>query len=73
MNEHRDLWWKSAGAELAQVLHLDLPGPFLTKRGGAVHPIQISYESWGTLDERRENAILIVHPLTADCHASGGF
>ena len=35
--------------------------------------MQVSYEAWGTLNEARDNAVLIVHPLTADCHVTGEF
>jgi homoserine O-acetyltransferase len=73
MNERRELWWKYPTSDIARVLHLDLPDGFAVKRGGVLPSVQIGYESWGALNERKDNAVLIVHPLTADPHASGGF
>ena len=37
-----------------------LPSPFRMKRGGALHGARMAYETWGTLNERRDNAVLIV-------------
>ncbi|MBM3319612.1 MAG: homoserine O-acetyltransferase [Candidatus Eisenbacteria bacterium] len=73
MDEHRELWWKSPTVELAKVEHLRLPDGFTTARGACIPSIQVSFESWGVLNERKNNAVLIAHPLTADCHATGSF
>ena len=42
----------------------DLPSPFPIKRGGARQGARLAYETWGTLDAQRGNAILIVTGLT---------
>ncbi|GHO43487.1 homoserine O-acetyltransferase MetX [Ktedonospora formicarum] len=39
------------------------------QRGGLLGPIQITYETWGTLNALGTNAILITHALTGDTHA----
>ena len=69
-NEHRDLWLPSPTVQLGRVVHLDLGDGFETVHGGRLEQIQVSYESWGELDAAGENAVLIVHPLASDCHAS---
>lgn len=73
MHDHRDLWWESPTRELGTVVSLDLPEPFTADHGGILESIQVSYESWGTLNAARDNAILVVHPMTSDPHATGEF
>lgn len=50
--------------------YLDLPSPFPMKRGGALHGARIAYETWGTLNAARDNAILILTGLSPDAHAA---
>jgi homoserine O-acetyltransferase len=73
MQEHRDLWWSSPTVELGKVVQPDLTRSFTAVHGGELASIQVSYESWGDLNASRDNAVLIVHPMTADCHATGEF
>jgi homoserine O-acetyltransferase len=51
--------------------YFDLPTPFSMKRGGALHGARVAYETWGTLNAARDNAILIVTGLSPDAHAAG--
>jgi homoserine O-acetyltransferase len=39
--------------------------------GGRVPQVRVAYETWGELDARRGNAVLIEHALTGDAHAAG--
>ena len=48
----------------------DLPSPFAMKRGGALHGARVAYETWGTLNAARDNAILILTGLSPDAHAA---
>lgn len=48
----------------------DLPSPFPMKRGGALEGARVAYETWGTLNAARDNAILIVTGLSPDAHAA---
>jgi len=45
--------------------------PFRLEGGGALDPVTVAYETWGTLDEHRSNAVLVCHALTGDSHATG--
>ena len=39
--------------------------------GGVLPGVTVAYESWGTLDERASNAVLVLHALSGDSHAAG--
>ncbi|MFT7538270.1 MAG: homoserine O-acetyltransferase [Lysobacterales bacterium] len=41
------------------------------KNGAKFGPITIAYETYGTLNADKSNAVLIFHALTGDAHASG--
>ena len=47
-----------------------LPEPFPLYRGGALHGARIAYESWGQLNEARDNAILLFTGLSPSAHAA---
>jgi len=39
--------------------------------GATLGPITLAYETYGRLDERRQNAVLICHALSGDAHVAG--
>lgn len=45
--------------------------PFVLEGGGALREVTVAYETWGRLDERAGNAVLVCHALTGDAHAVG--
>jgi len=47
-----------------------LPSPFAMKRGGVLHGARVAYETWGTLNAARDNAILILTGLSPNAHAA---
>jgi len=47
-----------------------LPDPFALYRGGTLHGARIAYESWGRLNEARDNAILLFTGLSPSAHAA---
>lgn len=46
-------------------------GEFVTERGAWMDNVTIAYESWGTLNQARDNAVLVEHALTGDAHVIG--
>lgn len=47
----------------------EYPHPFLLDHGGILPKFKIAYETWGKLNEKRDNAILIHTGLSASSHA----
>ena len=50
--------------------HVVLPGPLRLDGGGLLSPVEIGYETYGTLNADGSNAILICHVLTGDQHVA---
>ncbi|MBO9057260.1 homoserine O-acetyltransferase [Curtobacterium flaccumfaciens pv. flaccumfaciens] len=40
-------------------------------RGGCLPSVRVAYETWGTLNAARDNAVLVLHALTGDSHVTG--
>jgi homoserine O-acetyltransferase len=49
----------------------DFEGGIPLEYGGRLPEVTIAYETWGELDPDRGNAILVLHALSLDSHASG--
>jgi homoserine O-acetyltransferase/O-succinyltransferase len=47
-----------------------LPDPFPIWRGGQLHGAVVAYETWGKLNEARDNAILLFTGLSPSAHAA---
>lgn len=46
-------------------------GPLKLEAGGRLPAVRMAYETWGTLNEARDNAVLVLHALTGDSHVAG--
>ncbi len=47
------------------------PDELNLQSGRILGPIEVSYETYGTLDAEKSNAILVCHALSGDSHAAG--
>jgi homoserine O-acetyltransferase len=45
-----------------------LPSPFAMKRGGELRGAHVAYETWGTLNAARDNAVLVLTGLSPSAH-----
>jgi homoserine O-acetyltransferase len=52
-----------------------LSGPsgrgFSLEGGGRLPEVTVAYETWGSLNAARDNAVLVLHALTGDSHVAG--
>jgi len=46
-------------------------GDLELESGDCLPGVRMAYETWGELDARRSNAVLVVHALTGDSHVTG--
>jgi len=47
------------------------PDDLVLESGEKLGPITLAYETYGTLDKKKSNAILLLHALSGDAHAAG--
>ena len=60
----------SLGIVETDYFHFALPPHELVLENGVkLGPITVAYETYGTLNDQRSNAILILHALSGDAHA----
>ncbi|MBN2580249.1 MAG: homoserine O-acetyltransferase [Pirellulales bacterium] len=47
-----------------------LAEPLALEQGGRLPEVTVAYETYGTLSDRRDNAVLVCHALTGDSHVA---
>ncbi len=63
-----------AGVGIVKTEHFTFafpPDTFLLESGERLGPVTIAYETYGSLNRDKSNAILICHALSGDAHAAG--
>ncbi|MGB1702691.1 MAG: homoserine O-acetyltransferase, partial [Cycloclasticus sp.] len=59
----------SVGIVQPQTRHFE--EPLLLECGKVIEQYDIVYETYGTLNKKADNAVLVCHALSADHHAAG--
>jgi homoserine O-acetyltransferase len=62
--------WR-AGDEPGRRQFVTFDGPIALEAGGSLPSVTVAYETWGTLAADASNAVLVLHALTGDSHATG--
>ena len=57
-----------SGKPLRHVQLIQLPGPLELEKGGKLLKVTVAYETYGQLNESRDNAILVCHAISGDSH-----
>jgi homoserine O-acetyltransferase/O-succinyltransferase len=58
-------------AESRSITLFDERTPLVLASGATLAPVEVAYETYGTLDADRSNAVYVCHALTGDAHAAG--
>lgn len=56
---------------IVETKFLNIDYPFVLESGKSIDNITVAYETYGELNNDKNNAILICHALTGDAHAAG--
>ena len=57
--------------ETQRVVLFTADRPLALDSGATLGPVEVAYETYGTLDADRANAVVVCHALTGDAHAAG--
>ncbi|MDD5633742.1 MAG: homoserine O-acetyltransferase [Candidatus Omnitrophica bacterium] len=59
--------------EIVETKYYNMPSyeKFVLASGAELEELKIAYETYGALNEKRDNAVLICHALSGDAHAAG--
>ncbi|MGE4505907.1 MAG: homoserine O-acetyltransferase, partial [Desulfovibrionaceae bacterium] len=71
MSEYTEYGQESGSVGRVEKRFFELAEPLTLDCGRTLDGVRVAYETWGELNERRDNAVLVLHALTGDSHAAG--
>jgi homoserine O-acetyltransferase/O-succinyltransferase len=63
----------TAGVGIIQTQDMTWETPLSLQSGAMLAPFTLAYETYGVLNERRDNAVLVLHALSGDAHVAGRY
>ncbi|NLC46025.1 MAG: homoserine O-acetyltransferase [Firmicutes bacterium] len=57
-------------ANYRKIIRITEEGPFPLELGGQLADVELAYETYGSLNARGDNAVLVCHALTGDAHVA---
>lgn len=67
----RELALLNTDVGIVQTQYATWDEPLHLRSGAALGPLTLAYETYGALNARRDNAILVMHALSGDAHVAG--
>ena len=59
------------GIEAVETKYFTMAHEFRLESGRMIAPVTLAYETYGLLNDKKDNAVLVMHAFTGDAHAAG--